>query len=176
MRLSTRFRFREGDEGWTEYLAFIALPQLKEVRSLDTALNGCVDDCGSFPFRSLAALPEVLKTLPRVTSEGQYHLLFVDAENEELPRDVPERRLLGHDLSDETQTSSLLNCGPWEGRLAPLARRHNRYGLLSFDDAALAKALLPSERPGSPHSEVTIWALHDVAPLGDSLGQVARQR
>jgi hypothetical protein len=56
----------------------------------------------------------------------------------------------------------------WKGRLAPLARRLNRYGLLSFDDAALAKALLPSEWRGDPHSQVTIWARYHVAPAGNS--------
>jgi predicted neuraminidase len=63
-------------------------------------MNAYVGDCGSFQLQSLAAMAEVLKMLPRVASAGQYHLLFVDAENEKVPPDVPECRLLArrHEL------------------------------------------------------------------------------
>jgi hypothetical protein len=126
MWLSTRFKFREGDERWSKYLAFVGLPQLKEVRSLDASLSRCVDDA-DYPVASLAELQPVLET-----------------------------------LSDETHTSSLLNCGPWEGKLSPLASRLNCYGLLTYEDAVLAQTLLPTEWPGDPHGEVTIWALYEV--------------
>jgi hypothetical protein len=162
MWLSTRFKFREGDEHWSSYLAFVGLPQLKEVRSLDAALSRCVDD-RECPVASLAELPTVLEMLPPVANEGQYHLLVVDAEEEKLPTGRADCRLLGYDLSDETHTSSLLNCGPWKGKLAPVAGRLNLYGLLTHEDALLAQALLPEEWPGDPHGEVTIWALYEVA-------------
>lgn len=84
MWLSTRFKFREGDERWSQHLAFVGLPQLKEVRSLDASLSRCVDDA-DYPVASLAELPTVLEALPAVANEGQYHLLVVDTEEEELP-------------------------------------------------------------------------------------------
>lgn len=164
MWLSTRFRFQEGDKGWADYLRFIGVPELKEVRSLDSALNEYVDDCGSCQVQSLDEIPKVLGSLPHPANERQYHLLFLDAENEKVPADVTGCRLLGHDLSDETHTSSLLNCGPWKRKLAAFIPRLNRYGLLSYDDAMMAKELLPSEWPGNPHAEVTVWALYQVAP------------
>jgi len=165
MWLSTRFKFREGDERWSKYLAFVGLPELKEVRSLDASLSPCVDDA-EYPVASLAELPTVLETVPPVANEGQYHLLVVDTEEEELPSGRADCRLLGYDLSDETHTSSLLNCGTWEGRLSPLASRHNGYGLLTYEDAVLVQTLLPTEWPGDPHGEVTIWALYEITARG----------
>jgi hypothetical protein len=163
MWLTTRSDFREGDEDWANYLDFIQLPNLNEVRSLDSWLNKYVDDCGSCPLHSLADVQETLAALPRPSSDRQYYLLAVNAEKAELPPEGAEFRLLGYDLSDVTHTSSVLNCGPWKGRLGPLAERLNRYGLLTRDDALLAKTLLPSEWPGEPHAAVTIWALYEVA-------------
>ena len=36
---------------------------------------------------------------------------------------MPYLKFLGYDLSDETWTSSLLNCGRWEGELMNIAQR-----------------------------------------------------
>ena len=69
--------------------------------------------------------------------------------------------LLGHDLSNETHTSSLLNCGPWEGQLKPFTERLNEYGLLSRQDAESAKKILPNEWGDDPHARVTVWALYE---------------
>ncbi len=164
MWVSTRFTFREGDPGWSEYLKFIGLPQLKEVRTLDAMLNTYVDDCGSREVETLTDVRPSLRELPRAVGERQYHLLFLDAEHETAPPEGSGCRLLGHDLSDETHTSSLLNCGPWTGQLAPFAEQLNGYGLLAFRDAALAKTLLPKTWPADPHGTVTIWALYEIAP------------
>jgi hypothetical protein len=71
-------------------------------------------------------------------------------------------KLLGHDLSDETWTSSLLNCGRWSGVLAPIAQRVNQYGLLNLEDAKKAQALLPQAWHDNPHAHVTIWALFEI--------------
>lgn len=162
--LSTRHFFREGDEGWARYRGFIGLPQLREVRTIDSSLNRYVDGCGSSQIPAIDEVSEVIRRLPRPDLDRHYFLLYLDAESEERPPEGLAYRLLGHDLSDYTQTSSLLNCGPWEGRLAPFAQRLNQYGLLSFDDARRAKELLPQAWPDDPHADVTIWALYEVAP------------
>lgn len=164
MWVSTRSTFRAGDAGWTEYLAFIGLPHLEEVRTLDEMLNDCVDDCGAYSVATLSEVQDALRALPRAVDERQYHLLFLDAEHEKVPPAGLDCRLLGHDLSDETHTSSLLNCGPWTGQLAPLTQRLNAYGLLDYHDAVLAKSLLPREWPDEPHGVVTVWALYEIAP------------
>ena len=162
--VSTRRSFREGDEGWPKYVEFIGLPELKEVRSLDSMLNEYVQDCGSCPLESYDDFAAALESLPRLSNEREYHLLFVDAEREQPPpADVP-CTLLGHDLSDETHTSSLLNCGPWTGELAPFSRRLNAYGLLTLEDAVAVKSILPRAWPDEPHAKVTVWALYEVEP------------
>ena len=47
---------------------------------------------------------------------------------------MPYLKFLGYDLSDETWTSSLLNCGRWEGELMKIAQRVNQYGLLNWEE------------------------------------------
>ena len=160
--LSTRRRFGVEDADWPKYIAFIGLPSLTEVRSLDSMLNGYVADCGSCPLLSYEDLEEGLASLPRPSSPREYYLLAVDAEREGPPPETAHCALLGHDLSDETHTSSVLNCGPWTGELAPLMGRLNGYGLLNLEDAVAAKAILPRVWPGDPHTNVTVWALYEM--------------
>lgn len=160
--VSTRRSFRTGDEGWPRYVEFIGLPELREVRSLDPMLNHYVEDCGSSPLQSYDELAAALESLPRPSGEREYHLLFVDAAHDHPPG--TRCTLLGHDLSDETHTSSILNCGRWTGELAPFAQRLNGFGLLTLADAVAAKSILPGAWPDNPHANVTVWALYEVAP------------
>lgn len=163
MWLSTRKRFGETDPNWADYVAFVGLAHLREVRTIDTSLNAYVGDRGELEVTTLEQLHPVRAALGPVGGDA-YVLLYLDAEKEQAPPAAIGARLLGHDLSDETHTSSLLNCGRWEGVLAPLTRRRNAYGLLTFDDAVEAKALLPRAWPGDPHARVTVWALYELAP------------
>ncbi|HMY21577.1 MAG TPA: hypothetical protein PKA58_34885, partial [Polyangium sp.] len=75
---------------------------------------------------------EALAELPPPDPNDQYYLLAIDllAEPEYVARLPDGWKLMGYDLSDETRTSSLHNCGPWQGRLEPLIRRLNEFGLL----------------------------------------------
>lgn len=159
--LSTRRTFREGDEGWPKYVEFIGLASLKEVRSIDSSLNKYVEDCGSCPLQSYEDLSTALAQLP-APSGREYLLLYVNVDGAPPPRE--RCTLLGYDLSDETHTSSLLNCGPWTGVLAPFTQRLNKFGLLTLNDAAAARSLLPRTWPGEPHANVTVWALYEVEP------------
>ena len=43
MWLSRRSTFRKGDREWDDYIAFIDLPHLREVRSMDGYLNEDLD-------------------------------------------------------------------------------------------------------------------------------------
>ena len=162
--LSTRRRFGVEDADWPKYIAFIGLPSLTEVRSLDSMLNGYVADCGSCPILSYQDVEEALASLPRPSNPREYYLLAADAERDGPPPEPVRCALLGHDLSDETHTSSLLNCGPWTGELAPFSRRLNAYGLLTLEDAVAVKSILPRAWPDEPHAKVTVWALYEVAP------------
>ncbi|HKO91164.1 MAG TPA: hypothetical protein VJU61_08430 [Polyangiaceae bacterium] len=122
-------------------------------------LNKYVDDCGDF-YSDVSGVKSVLQMLPRPASEREYYLLGRLLESDSAdPIDGFE--FLGCDLSDQTMTSSVLNCGPWKGSLAPLVRCLNAVGLLSVSDARRAQEILPVEWGSEePHATVQIWALY----------------
>ena len=161
MFVSVRRRFRRGDEGWNDYQEFIDLPHLSEVRTIDSALNRYAPHAGDIEC-TLETLAEALDDLPIPDPRDEYCLLAINLTTDS-PAPVPDGwKLLGHDLSDETQTSSLLNCGPWEGQLEPFTQRLNDVGLLSRADAELARKLLPIEwGENMGHANVDIWALYE---------------
>lgn len=162
MWLSTRNILSKGDDDWLGYIEFIKLPHLKEVRTIDPWVNKIVD--GSLFLTSLDEVEEVLAMLQPPEPVKQYSQLLVNVSDEEIaPQDVSRFHFLGYDLSDETHTSSLLNCGPWTGILAPMTQRLNQYGLLSLEDAKLAQELLPSVWENDAHAYVDIWALFEVS-------------
>lgn len=166
MWLSTRQIRRQGDPEWDDYIQFIGLPHLREVRTLDSWCNPCVD--GNYLVNTLDELWEwsEIDLLPAPNSGNEYYLLFTDAFGPNGSVQHPRLKLLGYDLSDETWTSSLLNCGRWQGALEPIAQRTSQNGLLSLEDAKLAQALLPEVWGGDPHGFVTVWALFEVTPGG----------
>ncbi len=171
MWLSRRSTRRSGDAEWDDHMNFIGLSHLREIRTIDWWGNPCID--GNFPTSSLDELWELVSKLPKPASEREYRLLFTDALGPWGSLQHPRLTLLGYDLSDETRTSSLLNCGRWEGVLEPIAKRARDNGLLELRDAKLAQALLPEAWHGDPHAYVTIWALYEVideVPLGLTAG------
>jgi hypothetical protein len=157
--VSTRRRFQCGDPEWDGYITWIALPHLREVRTLDAALNKYVDACGSL-YCELPEVGSVLRMLPRPTNDREYYLLGTLLESESVDT-IDGFDFLGCDLSDETMTSSVVNCGPWKGRLAPFVGRLNSVGLLSVSDARRVQGLLPVEwGADEPHAAAQIWALY----------------
>ncbi|HEY9877756.1 MAG TPA: hypothetical protein V6D29_04830 [Leptolyngbyaceae cyanobacterium] len=162
--LSTRIIRDKSDAEWEGYINFLGLSHLSEVRSIDSWCNPHADGSGTWEFPSLEeALTETWsdELLPLPTSDRQYYQLFTDVLTE-IPHEHPKLKPLGYDLSDKTWTSSLLNCGQWEGVLAPIAQRVNQYGLLNLEDAKTAQSLLPEAWNNNPHAFVTIWALFEV--------------
>lgn len=156
--VSVRKIRRPNDPEWDEYIGFIGLNHLQQVRTVDGWCNPCVD--GNYFANSVEEALELIDDgiVRELQSPVEYHLAFVDAQGPHAGIDHPRFRLLGHDLSDETWTSSLLNCGRWIGPLESIARRTKPNGLLDFEDALQAKALLPEAWNGDPHAFVTIWA------------------
>jgi len=159
MWLSTRQRLCKGDTDWDGFTDFVGLSHLSEVRSIDSCWNACVE--GNFPIASISDLWGKLESLRPAKMGKEYHLLFVDSEHHDTFTD-PGLTFLGYDLSDETWTSSLLNCGRWQGQLAALAAGSRSNGLLDLLAAKTAQAVLPNEWDGDPHGYVTIWALYEV--------------
>lgn len=161
--ISTRRAFSSDDEGWSKYVTFIGLRRLQAVRSVDAALNERVGDCPSFEFASREELQQALTQLPAPASPAEYRLIWLDAQRERLPEWLADLALLlGHDLADETNTSSLLNCGQWTGALAAFPDRANAFGLLTFEDAVKAQAALPQAWPGDPHAQARVLALYEL--------------
>ncbi|MBX3167591.1 MAG: hypothetical protein KF760_09270 [Candidatus Eremiobacteraeota bacterium] len=161
--LSKRQVLRAGDPGWNSYIQFVGLTHLREVRTIDSSCNPCLD--ANCPISTLDELWErENKGLLPPPNPDEYYLLFTDASGTNGSVAHSRLTLLGYDLSDETWTSSLLNCGRWQGALEPIAQRTGDNGLLSLEDARLAQALLPGAWEGDPHSQVTVWALFEVAP------------
>lgn len=159
--ISTRERFDASSPQWQEYLDFIEVPNLTEIRTIDMTLNPCVDDCGSIECE-VDQIGDLLSMLPTPKSEREYVLLIKDALiNKELPS---QWHFLGFDLApDKTFTSSLSNCGAWKGRLEPLTKRLNAYGLLTLQDALKAREVLPREwGADEPQAVVSIWALYEL--------------
>lgn len=164
MWLSTREVCRAGDPEWDGYVQFVGLPHLREVRTIDSWCNPCVD--GNYPVFTLDELWHRLEIglLPAPAPGREYYLLFTDALGPNGSVRHSRLKPLGYDLSDETWTSSLLNCGRWQGVLEPIAQRTGENGLLSLEDAKLAQTLLPEAWPDDPHANVTVWALFEVSP------------
>jgi hypothetical protein len=161
--LSTRVIRRVGEPEWADYMNFLGLPHLSEVRSIDSWCNPHAEGSGDYLLDCLEQVEDVLDLLPSPIPGQQYYLLFADALKTTIPQHHPRLKWLGCDLSDETWTSSLLNCGRWEGILAPIAQRVNQYGLLNREDALMAQSLLVEAWCNNPHAFVTIWALFEMS-------------
>jgi hypothetical protein len=162
MFLSVRKKVRRGDKRWLEYIAAVERPYLDEVRTIDFYMNPYAQRSGYIECTP-ESLEVALGDMPIPDLSNEYYQLAIDllAEAEYVARLPDDWKLLGHDLSDETQTSSLHNCGRWEGQLEPLTQRLNEFGLLSLADAELARKLLPQEwGENMDHANVTIWALY----------------
>ena len=161
MFVSVRRKFRRSDKGWLDYVESIALPQLSEIRTIDSALNRYAKGAGDIECTP-ETLAQALNELPIPNPGDEYCLAAINLATDSAVRIPDGWKLLGHDLSDETQTSSLLNCGPWQGKLKPFTERLNDVGLLSRADAELALKLIPMEWGESmDHAHATIWALYE---------------
>lgn len=157
--VSTRQRFQCGDPEWDGYISWVALPHLREVRTLDAVLNKYVGRSGSL-YCEPSEVDSVLEMLPRPANDHEYYLLgrLLESGSE---ASIDGFDFLGCDLSDESMTSSVMNCGPWKGRLAPFFSRLNSVGLLSASDAREAQNLLSVEWGAEePHAAAQIWALY----------------
>ncbi|WP_341529670.1 hypothetical protein WKK05_10335 [Nostoc sp. UHCC 0302] len=165
MWLSTRAILRVNNRQWLDYFDSLGLPHRTEIRSIDSWCNPHVHYSENFRLHSLEQAWDLLDWLPSPISIRQYYLLFTNADKQRILLNHPRLQLLGHDLLDREFNSSLLNYRPWKGTLAPLAQRVNKYGLLSWDDAKAAQAILPELWHGVPRSWVTIGALFEILPL-----------
>jgi hypothetical protein len=159
MFVSTRETFSNKDPAWVGYMKFRGSHNYVQVRTIDGMLNPHVNHSRDVEVspQTLASSVEALST----PKDSEYILLAINLDQD--PDFVPIGwNLLGYDLTDETWTSSLLNCGPWKGQLQPFADRQNQFGLLSRSDAEAAQDLLPLEwGENEPHAQVVVWALFE---------------
>ena len=144
MDLSFRQKFRTGNPGWEDYVRFVELPQLKEVRTVDPALNPILERIWLHEWDSKL----IPTNFPHPKDDTTYLQLAVEIESFEEAAVNEGLHLLGYDLVEKGAvigTSSLLNCGPWKGLLTPLDLKRNEFGLLTRADAETAKSLLPRD-------------------------------
>ena len=163
MLLSLRHKFSVDNENWTDYINWVKLKNLKEVRSIDAKLNQYVGNCGDYEC-SYENLNVVKGMLPEI-SNGQYYLLAIDIQNEvSLNENLKDCNFLGYDLADDTCTSSILNCGELKGKLAVFKDKMNKYGLLDLENAKMVKNILPQQWGEKElHAKVTIWGLYEIS-------------
>jgi hypothetical protein len=186
MIASTRVRLLRGDARWEHYFntddlyapadptvpgsqpmlisASRNLDRLAEVRSIDSGLNGYAPHGGAEECDPLT-LAHALGEVPPPTSEREYVQLVVNRDGPFADFTPEGFALLGHDLADETLTSSLLNCGFDVAAFAAFDERLNAVGLLSLDDARAAQAVLWREYPpGMSHADTDVWAIFELLP------------
>src|SRR3954469_2397450 len=96
--VSTRRRFQRGDAEWDGYSAWIGLPHLQEVRTLDAALNKYVDKCGSL-YGEPSQLESMVSMLPKPAFDREYYLLGILLESDAALAGVDGYEFLGCDLS-----------------------------------------------------------------------------
>lgn len=162
-RVSVRRPHPADDPLWPRYLAELGLTgRAADLRTIDGWV--CPKGEGVRGDRILSTLDEVSRYLSkiRVAHADEYVRVYVDADLLPLSFAHPDFRLLGYDLSDETRTSSLFNCGSWaEQGLGDLAARRNDHGLLAIDDAREAQERLPIAFFDDHHGWCTVWALFE---------------
>lgn len=166
MLFSVRNTFSKDDFGWKDYLDFIQFKVPDVIYTFDGALNDPVDNT-AVRIDSVQDLEEAKKVLPDLTEpETQYYQMAINLDEEAMPELPSHITILGYDICDDTEVSSLLNCGPWEDELAPIAARINQYGLLSLEDAQEAKRLIPQlwdDNDEEPRGSDVIWCVCKVA-------------
>jgi len=173
MQLSVRRKFGKtagcdtiqifsGSWGWDDYLAWIKLSRIEQVRTYDSILN---PPGAAFPL-TVSAIREVEERVSslNLNNSCQYLQLAINLEDEEMPL-LPEWiALLGYDLAEiDSSVSSLLNCGPWEGELAQFTTLLNRFGLLDLQEVRRAEMILPIVwGQDEPHAFADVWAICEV--------------
>ncbi|MCG2711516.1 MAG: hypothetical protein L6416_04225 [Candidatus Omnitrophica bacterium] len=163
MLLSSRNKFSSGSKKWSQYINWVNLKNIKEIRSIDAELNQYVEHCGDYEC-SYEDLNEVKECLPK-PSKNQYYLLAIEMRSgvNTSNEDLENFYFLGYDLADSTCTSSILNCGELKGNLAIFKEKLNKYGLLNLEDAKMLKDMLPRcWGQEEPHAKVNIWGLYEV--------------
>ncbi len=148
---------------WDQYIAWIKLKCIDEVRSYDSILNP-IDRGITFEVSSLR---EVVSKFPllKVTHPYQYLQLAINTVEENVPP-LPEWvQLLGYDLVENGYAiSSLLDCGPWEGELTQFTTRLNKFGLLGLEEVKRAEVMLPIVwGHDEPHAFADVWAICEVS-------------
>lgn len=176
MLLSARQILLPTDRDWLTFIDWIRIRGLSQVRTIDNSLNDYVGDSNELTLKpqDLRNLNRALRELPRIKRDHEYYLLAVNASKGEDTEFLSELdntigreslRYLECDLSNRSLTSSLLNCGPWEGELAEYHERVNEVGLLSFEDAMAARKKLPEAFGKSdPLALADVWMLYEVPP------------
>ncbi|MCJ8268273.1 MAG: hypothetical protein MJK04_02620 [Psychrosphaera sp.] len=158
-KISTRSFFNSSSTGWREYIEWIQLTHLAEIRTIDPSLNEYVANCGDLAV-DIGLIEQKIKELPTANPENEYYQLKIMVNKQDRVLNIPGFTYLGIDLTDETHTSSILNCGAWRKGLFKFTKKLNKFGLLDSDTALHIQQILPDEWQEDPHSFVDLWAVY----------------
>ena len=160
MQLSICEKFTESDDGWEKYINWIGLPHLHEVRTIDVSLNPVLVEY--YQISSVEELIEKINELPEYNAEEYYIRLAINRTEEEIPGlSNLSVKLLGYDLADYTEVSSILNCTHLTNEEISFGDRMNPFGLLSYEDALHFQKILPEVWKDEAHAYVDIWAVFE---------------
>ncbi len=167
MHLSTRLKFREGQNTWQEFVSHSGLDYVKEVRSADPHINDYVFVDGSAcPYECTATnLFEVLSKLPRIGSPDHYYQLGINLRSENIPKLPPSASLLGFDVLNDDMDSLTLALGILPTYLPDYLTKANSFALFSRSDAEEIVAELPPllpELPKDPENIYSVWAVYEI--------------
>jgi len=172
MIVEAREKFTLDDETfWVKLTSEMRLLNSTEVRTVDPALNPQLRDIPYTSFQEHNTDPdkllEAVSNLPIISHDTHYYLVAVTEDEIRYLRESGLKfHFLGIDLSDETLTSSVLNCGPWNGELEKFVRITTPFGLLPDLQTALeAQRSLPEAwGEEEPHAWTTAWHVYELSP------------
>jgi hypothetical protein len=159
VEISTREFFKSNSTFWHKYINWIQLTHLSEVRTIDPGLNTLVSNVDPIEV-DIGLIEQAIKKLPKPNPENEYYQLKIKLTKQAVVPNISGFAYLGIDLADETQTSSILNCGAWKKGLFKFIKKLNKFGLLDCDTALHIQEILPDEWQEDPHSFVDLWAVY----------------
>lgn len=166
--------YNSSKDSWNDYKAWIKLPQLTEVISLDSMLNPCVFEIdyknpNEFQYLYLESKTirgNIYKSLNFVKrkakkSEDQYYILALEKE----PKDDCKVKtmdgftFLGYDLLDKDYiASALTNCGGFYETYSQ--KDLNNFGLIfDFNKVYHIREKLFKNNPHEEHADCNVWAI-----------------
>lgn len=166
-------------EAWRKYAAWVAIPGLRELVSLDSGLCPTLlpeierEDWAhivneDFMLAFFTDLDYLLSRLPPGAPRNLLCVFRNPPEHPSPPRDIGDVKFVGYDVVDvHGDVSALSNCGGFDKAFAK--EELAPYGLLSTRERAFeVRDALLRHYPDESHADCHVWAVYRVIERGDS--------